>query len=144
MENDNSNKKQNSDKAQSGFMIGVALIIIGCAIFFIGYSQPRIYVNNSENQTQSQYESHSQVENSTNHKEQANNKNSKVQVTYPVNINTASYEELMAVKGIGETKANLIINYRNEVGRFNSIDDLQNIKGFGQATIDKLAPYITV
>ncbi len=139
MANDNTNKKRNSDKVQSFFMIGVALIIIGLTMFFIGYSQPKIYVNTTdENSTESQ------VENTTCQKQKSNNSDNDTEVNYPVNINTASFDELMAVKGIGETKANLIINYRKEVGRFNSIDDLQNIKGFGQATIAKLAPYITV
>lgn len=55
-----------------------------------------------------------------------------------ININTADKETLMSViKGVGETKAEAIINYREENGNFKSVDDLANVKGVGQTTIDK-------
>jgi competence protein ComEA len=55
-----------------------------------------------------------------------------------VNINTADKETLMSViKGVGEKKADAIIAYRNENGNFKSVDELSNIKGIGQSTIDK-------
>tara|TARA_R110000782_G_scaffold112960_1_gene202907 strand:+ start:270 stop:536 length:267 start_codon:yes stop_codon:yes gene_type:complete len=55
-----------------------------------------------------------------------------------ININTADKEALMSViKGVGDKKAEAIINYRKENGPFKSIDELTNIKGIGQTTIDK-------
>jgi competence protein ComEA len=55
-----------------------------------------------------------------------------------ININTADKETLMSViKGVGETKAEAIIAYRKENGDFKSVDDLINVKGIGQTTIDK-------
>lgn len=61
-----------------------------------------------------------------------------------VSINTASKEELMTLSGIGESKANNIINYRNEVGRFNSIDEIKNVKGIGDSIFEKIKDSITV
>jgi len=55
-----------------------------------------------------------------------------------ININTADKETLMSViKGVGDKKAEAIINYRDENGPFKSVDDLANVKGIGQAMIEK-------
>ena len=48
-----------------------------------------------------------------------------------VNINTASQAELEALQGIGPTKAKAIIEYREKVGLFASIDDLEKVSGIG-------------
>jgi competence protein ComEA len=54
-----------------------------------------------------------------------------------ININTADKETLMSViKGVGETKADAIIAYRTENGKFKSVDELTNVKGIGQGTVD--------
>ncbi len=54
-----------------------------------------------------------------------------------VNINTASEAELVSLHGIGSSKAQAIILYREMFGNFNSIDDLAKVKGIGAKTIDK-------
>jgi competence protein ComEA len=53
-----------------------------------------------------------------------------------LDINTASKEELVKVKGIGEKKAESIIAYRQEHGNFQSIDDLKNVKGIGNKIVN--------
>jgi competence protein ComEA len=61
-----------------------------------------------------------------------------------VDLNTASQEELQAVKGIGKKKAKAIVDYRQANGPFKSVDDLDNVKGFGKKTVKKLGKELTV
>ncbi len=61
-----------------------------------------------------------------------------------VNVNTATQSELEAVKGIGPVKAKAIITYREAHGSFKSLDDLDNVKGLGKATVEKLKGELTV
>ncbi len=62
----------------------------------------------------------------------------------PVNINTADPAELTALSGIGTAKARAIVAYREEHGAFVSVDELLNINGIGEATLERLREFITV
>lgn len=56
----------------------------------------------------------------------------------PVNINTASAEEIAeGLNGIGVSKAEEIVRYRDEHGAFTDLDELVNVKGIGIRTVDK-------
>ena len=59
-----------------------------------------------------------------------------------VSINTDSLEQLITLPGIGETTANKIIEYRNNHGLFQNIEDLKNVSGIGDKKYEKLLPYI--
>lgn len=61
-----------------------------------------------------------------------------------VNINTADEKQLMTISGIGQTRAQAIIAYRNEHGSFSSTQDIKNVSGIGDATYEKLKDQITV
>lgn len=61
-----------------------------------------------------------------------------------ININIATLEELMKLPGIGESKGKAIIEYRENVGRFASIDDLANVSGIGDKTVEKLREFVDI
>lgn len=61
-----------------------------------------------------------------------------------VNINTATVDELMSITGIGEAKAKSIVAYRNEHGRFISIEGIMNIPGIKEGLFNKIKDKISV
>lgn len=61
-----------------------------------------------------------------------------------VNINTASQEELDSLPGIGPSIATKIIDYREQNGKFNSIEEIKEVSGIGDAKYDKIKDSITV
>lgn len=61
-----------------------------------------------------------------------------------VSINQASQQELMTLPGIGEVKAQAIIDYRTANGGFKSLEELKNVKGIGDKTYQGLMDKITL
>ena len=61
-----------------------------------------------------------------------------------VNINTADKEKLTSLKGIGESKAEAIISYREANGPFSDITELMNVDGIGQKTFENIKDMICV
>ncbi|MGB6874242.1 MAG: ComEA family DNA-binding protein [Dehalococcoidia bacterium] len=61
-----------------------------------------------------------------------------------IDINRAEPWLLEALPGIGETRAQAIVDYRNENGPFKRIEDLLQVSGIGEGTFDKIKDYITV
>lgn len=61
-----------------------------------------------------------------------------------ININKANLEQLMALPGIGEVKAQAIIDYRTKNGPFKSIQEIMNVTGIGEKTFEKIQDMITV
>jgi len=59
-----------------------------------------------------------------------------------ISINKATKNELMSIKGIGETKANAIIEYREKYNGFVSIEEIKQVKGIGDATYNKIKDLI--
>lgn len=62
----------------------------------------------------------------------------------PVNLNTASSEELQQVPGIGPVTAEKILQMRKSYGAFKSVDDLSAIRGIGPKRLEKMRKYLTV
>jgi competence protein ComEA len=61
-----------------------------------------------------------------------------------INLNQATKEELMTLSGVGEKKAEKIIEYREENGSFKTIEDLKNVNGFGEKSFESLEKYISI
>lgn len=53
-----------------------------------------------------------------------------------VNLNQSTYEQLITLKGVGHTKAQAIIAYREQFGDFKSIDELTKVSGIGDKIVD--------
>jgi len=62
----------------------------------------------------------------------------------PLDLNTATLEQLEQLPGIGPTAAQAIINFRTKSGRFQKIEDLLAIRGISQRKLNQLRPYVTV
>ncbi|WP_429126590.1 ComEA family DNA-binding protein [Aeromonas veronii] len=56
--------------------------------------------------------------------------------TGKLNINTATLAELTSLKGIGDKKAQAIVDYREKQGKFTSVDQLADVNGIGPATLE--------
>ena len=61
-----------------------------------------------------------------------------------VNVNTATVEELVQLPGIGEKRAQAILEARQQRGGFKSVDELLEIRGIGPANLEKLRPHLSV
>lgn len=61
-----------------------------------------------------------------------------------IDLNTADIAELTTLPGIGDDRAAAIIAYRNQIGGFKTIEQIQDIDGIGTATFEKLKSMITV
>lgn len=80
----------------------------------------------------------------TDNKEENDNSINNDNNSSKININTATKELLMTISGIGESKANAIISYRNEVGLFKKIEDIKNVSGIGDNVFEKIKDVITI
>ncbi len=63
---------------------------------------------------------------------------------YPININTADFELLQEITGVGPAIAQRIIDYRNQRGPFSSIEQIKNVSGIGDVTFERMKSEITV
>lgn len=71
-------------------------------------------------------------------------KEAKANTEGKVDLNTATVDELMALKGIGKSKAQAIIDYREQLGRFTSVDELEKVFGIGMKLVEQNRDFIVV
>ena len=144
-----------SDKVQSKLLLASALMIISVILVIIASNMPRVSSNSSQNQnsTDSWQSPGSELIPSGDYgsteysgSDQASDvpTSQSISVSYPINLNTATYEQLISIEGIGETRANAILEYRDYIGKYTSVEQLKEIKGIGDAVFEKISPYFTV
>jgi len=62
----------------------------------------------------------------------------------PVDVNSATVEELMAVKGIGASLAQRIVEFREKNGPYKTVDDLLKVQGIGEKSLDRIREHLSV
>lgn len=147
-------------KRQSIILTGVGLIIIGAIILGFALSQPKVAVSSLESdasvqssqqtydnedvslQTKSNLQNYD--ESNYSQSDSGNQNDQEASVSYPLNLNTCTAEELMTISGIGEVKASAIIEYREYLSGYTSVEQIKNIKGIGDKVYEKISPYLTV
>ena len=66
------------------------------------------------------------------------------EISYPIDLNTATKEDLMTLPRIGEKTAQKILDYRETYGKFAVIEQLMDVEGIGEATFEGLKDMVTV
>ncbi len=127
-------------KRQSIIVIGIAMMLIGGILAYFSLTQPKVYVD---------IDSSVPVEDITSSEKVSEQivryaDSDEPVMSYPLNLNTCTVEELMTIDGIGEAKASAIIEYREYLGGYKSVDEIKNIKGIGDSLFEKLSPYLCV
>ena len=59
-----------------------------------------------------------------------------------LDLNSATVEQLVSLKGVGDVLAQRIIDYRQQHDRFNSLDELSQVKGIGDKKLEQLRPFL--
>lgn len=141
-----------NSKKQSLIVTGFGLIILSGIILYYALSLPKISSFADANYITTVTEPVASTQSIQSHYAESNNDvtnyyqgHSSVQsVTYPLNLNTCTIEQLMTIDGIGEVKAVNIVEYRDYLGGYTSVEQIKNIKGIGESVFAKISPYLTV
>ncbi|MBQ9228613.1 MAG: helix-hairpin-helix domain-containing protein [Eubacterium sp.] len=126
-----------TEKNQTLLFIGIALAVVGVILIVYAIALPRVYVTETVTVPETSV-AVSVADSATAAATTA------LSVSYPLDLNTATAEELATIEGVGESRANAIIEYRNYLGGYSSTEQIMEIKGFSETLYDQIAPYITV
>ncbi len=131
--------REKSDKKQTEILIGVALLIIGAVIIFTAAYQPKIKTGSPL--TKESISSSVSVSSTVYSEDNASNGKDD---TVVLNLNTCTAEDLMKLSGIGESKANAIIAYRNVIGSYTDTEQIKNISGISDKIYESIKDNLTV
>lgn len=127
--------------------INLATILTDGSKIYIPFSSEESGDNNELTNTETK-DGISIKTNNSNSKEVLNTSNLKTTnnniLKDKININKANASDLMKINGIGESTANKILDYREHNGKFNSIEEIKEVKGIGEAKFKNIQNYITV
>lgn len=132
-------------KTQTMFMIGIALLVMSGILIYVSLSTPGVYKEPETTAIQISSSTEAAVNSAKSAGSASKSSdNNATAVSYPINLNTATVEELTSIDGLGESRASAIIEYRDYLGGYTSVEQIKEISGIGDATYAKLAPYLTV
>lgn len=132
-------------KTQTMFMIGIALLVMSGILIYVSLSTPGVYKESETTAIQISSSTEAAINRAKSPTATSKSSdNSATAVSYPINLNTATVEELVSIDGLGESRASAIIEYRDYLGGYTSVEQIKEISGIGDATYAKLAPYLTV
>lgn len=115
-------------------IITVAICIMGCASILI-YNVIDAYYSSTEIIPMREYNEGTVIASSDEKADSTTKEGT-------ININTASAEQIAEfLPGIGEKKAAKIVEYREQSGGFASVDELVNVEGIGEKTLENIRPY---
>lgn len=140
----------NENKGQSLIITGIALLGLALVLFYYSTTLPETRILTYQQTTTNFVETATTSnQNTTYKKKNSNNSVSRIDsndisYSYPINLNNCTMEELMSIKGIGESKASAILEYRDYIGGYTSVDEIKNIKGIGDKTFNEISPYLCV
>jgi comEA protein len=139
----------NEENLQIRYLIVIASLLCALIIGYNAFYVPEITIpdvtvttDNVSSEVNEEYipKSVSSLNNKSNNAES----NTKKQ-TEKININTATAEQLSdGINGIGTVMSQRIISYREDNGKFKSIDEIKNVSGIGDKTFEKIKDQITV
>lgn len=140
----------NESKGQSLIITGIALLGLALVLFYYSTTLPETRILTYQQATTNFVETATTSnQNTTYKKKNSNNSVSRIDsndisYSYPINLNNCTMEELMSIKGIGESKASAILEYRDYIGGYTSVEQIKNIKGIGDKTYSEISPYLCV
>lgn len=162
----NGSSSKSKGVGHSDILVAVALLLLAAVFAYLGFSQPKVSNDYTVSETQTQVYSPSfdsdtavgaaavQSDNDNSENSYVNEVNSTTpeneqtvsdsSVSFPINLNTCTKEELMAIDGIGDVRAEAILAYREQLGGYTSVEQLKDISGIGDVLYSKIAPYVFV
>lgn len=139
-----------SDKRQTYILIGIGLMAVAAVLLYVCFSQPAFVAEPAAAASSAAAASASDTAAASAGALQTTAAATPEQTTtvkeftYPINLNTATQEELLSINGIGEKRAAQILAYRDELGGYTSVEQIKNISGIGDVVYAQIAPYLTV
>lgn len=164
-------EKMKSDKRQTMVLIGVAMLVIAGVLIYVALSQPKVYETVTQKGGYAATQPAGEVQAEAQEQEQEADvvykdsvipqvQNGETKTTasktvqqvqdndsgysYPINLNTATFDELMSIDGIGEVRASAILEYRDYLGGYTSVEQIMEIKGISENIYAEIAGYLTV